>query len=440
MRAPPTADTPRSAVDLASPRSGRGRRLRRLVGHRRTTPGRLHLIRVALVLVGLVSGAVGAWSAWDRIDTISDIKTRNEPLSAHAAEIYRSLADADATAASGFLLSGLEPPAGRERYKQDISQAADTLAHASSQIGGSNSAADPIVKIATQLPVYTGLIETARANDRQGWPVSGAYLRRASQLMQETILPAAEELHRIQSGELDAKYAQARSVPVPALLGGLVSLAALAYAQVFLCHRTNRILNVGLVAATTIVVIVTVWWGVAAGLAKHHLADARRHSEVVTDALGQAQIAMLKARSDESLALVGRSGGGAYERDFTAQAARLDQVLSQAPGFMGRANVEAATQAWLTAHRQVRALDDSGQYPQAIAFAVSDDPMGPSATFARLDRALADAISDERREFTIAVDRGRRVLSGLHIGTGLFTLLAAVGAAWGIGRRLEEYR
>ena len=66
--------------------------------------------------------------------------------------------------------------------------------------------AAPRRTLATQLPVYTGLVEAARANNRQGFPVGAAYLRRASDLMRTTLLNAAEDVYTVEAHRTNADY------------------------------------------------------------------------------------------------------------------------------------------------------------------------------------------------------------------------------------------
>ena len=77
--------------------------------------------------------------------------------------------------------------------------------------------------LSTELPVYTGLVETARADNRLGLPVGAAYLAEASQLMRSRLLPAADALYRQENARLAAVYGQATGLPV---LGVVVALIA----------------------------------------------------------------------------------------------------------------------------------------------------------------------------------------------------------------------
>ncbi len=430
------APTPRFA-----PRMRRG--ATRAVEAWATTPGQLRAARVLSVLLILVTGGLATYGGGVRIQATRDIATRSEPVSSDAIEAYRSLADADVTAAAGFLPGA--PAADRERYEQDIERAAASLARAAARTGGEGLTLDRISDITAALPVYTGLVERARAG-RAG----GSDMEQASELMQSTLLRRAQALQRDEARRLSDRYERAAFVPRFALGCGLATLSLLLVVQVRLFRRTRRILNVGLAVATVLIVGLMLWWALALSVSQNDLADSRRHSRSVTDALGQAQIAARQARSSEILALVVDPGRAAiHDEQFTARAQRLARDdgaggalgaarhLSSTPD--GPALVEAAvlqTRTWLTQHAQVRRLTGQDGDDQAVAVAV-----GPAAAaFDQLDTTLARAVDGEQAAFQKDITSSRRALQGLLTGTVLLALAAAACVSRGIGQRLEEYR
>jgi len=417
-----------------------------------TTPGRIRVTMVVLVLGVLLSGGIGAYAADARAEAARDIEERIEPLNADVTTLYQSLAAADATVTSGFLSGTLEPSEVRARYDGQIADATARLAQAGAQADADRVTADRIADIAAQLPVYTGLIERARANNRQGYPLGLAYLRSASELMQSSILPEALELQRTQADKLDDAYPRAEAVPVVALAACAVSLAGLVWAQLFLFRRTHRVFNIGLVAATGTVLVGLLWWTVTGVQSAGYLQESSGHSQPVSDALGPAQIAALQARATESLTLVARDGG-ATENDFDAQMLLLarDEGAGGALGAArrlatdqeGRALVETAigeAVGYREAHEEVRQLDADGEYGRAVAAALRPDPASGLTTFDRLESALTDAVEYEREEFQSDINRAQGWLTGLAVGIGALALAAAVGVVLGVRSRLEEYR
>ena len=151
----------------------------------------------------------------------------SQPLTADAASIYRSLADADTTAAAGFLAGDEESEATRERYATDIATASALLVKASANSGVRTGRARRSRSSISRLPRYAGLVETARTNNRQGLPLGGAYLRYANEQMRTELLPAARALYDAETDRLAADYGAAKAWPWWALAAGVVALGAL---------------------------------------------------------------------------------------------------------------------------------------------------------------------------------------------------------------------
>lgn len=427
------------------------RRVDRLINDWGTTPGKLRLIRIVLVIGIVLAGVVGVVTANNRVETTRDIAERLEPLNADVTTLYQSLAGADATVAAGFLSGGVESSEVRARYDRDILTATASLAQAGTQADEEPVTAQRIADITGQLPVYTGLVERARANNRQGVAVGVTYLRNASERMREVILPAAAELQRRQASRLNDAYQRAGAVPVVALAACGASLAGLIWVQVFLCRRTQRVINVGLVLATGAVLAGLVWWTAAGIASAGSLARALGHSRSVSEALGPAQLTALQARAVESLGLITRDG--AIEPDFDARmqilarndgaGGALGAAMQFATDPTGRALVQAAVGAaggYDAAHKEVRRLDDIGEYPKAVDAAVGTHPASAAVAFDRLTAVLRDAVDYEREAFGRNIDRARDWLTGLPTGIGTLALIAAVGVALGVRQRLEEYR
>ena len=217
---------------------------------------------------------------------------------------------------------------------------------------------------------------------------------------------------------------------------GLAVVIAIADLALREWRRTNRVLNVGLTVAGLAVLASVAWWAVAAITTDVRIGGARAHTGAGA-ALDDARIAVLQARSNESLVLVARnSGGGSSDDAFSAQ---LDDVVNNFglladaeradPELADRvAALRGAATAWSAAHRDVRRLDDGGQYPQAVASVVGHGPGSSGAAFDALDAALGRR--DRRGAGRV---RGRRRGGGGGAGRAAVDLGGA-GAGRG-GRR-----
>ncbi|MGW2728851.1 hypothetical protein [Streptomyces sp. NPDC001494] len=420
-----------------------------------TEPGRLRIIGAVLAVLVVAFGAVTAWQTAERAAAADDVLHSSQPLSSGAADIYRSLADANTAASSGFLAGGQETADSRDRYEKDIRTAAAGLvtAAANSEPGSPSEAA--VARLNKLLPEYKGLVERARTYNRQGYPVGGAYLRYANEKMQKEMLPAAEDLYKKENQRLNADYGDATPYPWAAIALGVLALAALGWAQHRTYRRTNRVLNHGLVAASAATAAVLLWLVVGHTVARSGLNGSYDNGVRSLNVLHDARIASLKARGNENLSLVARGAetvtvGGqtydAYYYDFDRDMGVLAKGLSDARGLAddsaGTGPVKAAEgnmAVWKQRHASARTEDENGNYQQALDKVIGGaDATG--ACFDSVDRNIALAIGHEQTEFRQAAGDGRDAMTGLPVGAAVLGVLGAAGAVAGVGRRLSEYR
>ena len=235
------------------------------------------------------------------------------------------------------------------------------------------------------------------------------------------MLPVAESLQQRKARALSAAFDRTQSVPVAALVLAVITLISLVVLQIVVARRFRRVLNAGLLGATVLLVLGLLWWTVAAGSAGTLLGAAREHGRAVNEALVPARIAALQARATEGADLVGR---GASDQAFEDRMQRLARN-GGAGGALGastrlattpdaRARIAEAVTAvadYRTAHRQVQQAAAEGRFADATALALADGHRRESASFERLDAALAAAVDAERRAFAermAAAGRGGR--------------------------------
>ncbi|MCX3061506.1 hypothetical protein [Streptomyces beihaiensis] len=422
-----------------------------------TEPGRLRLIGAVLALLVMAFGTATAWQTADRSAAADDVLHTSQPLSADAADIYRSLADANTAASSGFLAGGQEPASVRERYEKDIRSAADKLVTAAAATDPGSASARTIAKLNTLLPEYKGLVERARANNRQGYPLGGAYLRYANEKMQTEMLPAAEQLYTTENQRLRDDYDAATPYPWIALGLGVVAIAVLVWAQRRTYRRTNRVFNQGMLAATAASTVVLLWLAVGHTVARSDLHASYDNGVRSLNVLHDASIAALKARGNENLTLVSRGAEtvtvdgvtkDAFDVRYQEQINQLTTKLSTAERLAddtaGKQPVDAARDAvrqWNTRHKAARTRDDAGDYQGALDKIIGPAADAPTrASFDQVDRSLDRALAHEQRQFAAKAGDGRDAMGGLTAGSAVLALLGAAGAVSGIGRRLSEYR
>ena len=163
-----------------------------------------------------------------------------------------------------------------------------------------------MAEISAQLSAYTGLVESARANNRQGFPIGSAYLREASSLMQTALLPGAEKIYARNLATVDEDQRAVGSVPIVALVLLVLVLATIGVGSVIVFARTNRQFNIGLVVAAAAVLLVIVWIVVATRLAAGDIEHSRTEGTARFGQLAKARILAEQARTDETLQLIAR--------------------------------------------------------------------------------------------------------------------------------------
>jgi hypothetical protein len=449
------ASTAVSAGGLAGPTVPAGpRRFRRFRPTLSTTPGRLRLLLIIAVLLSLAWGALAGFTASQYAAAASSVVATREPLSLDAQQIYSRLSDANDAAATAFLTGGLEPPAVRQRYLADIGAAESGIEDATANGGAaSGAAAQDLDALAKDLPVYAGEVETARADNRLGLPLGAAYLREASGLMRAALLPAASGMDAAENASLGATSAQATGLPLISvtLAVGLVIGYLVYRASRWLRRRTNRVLNVGLVAAGVALIVSVGWLAAAYTAGRGDMLAAQARGSTPVEALAKVGIAAQQAHADESLTLIDNSGDDIYQQYYVSE----QRALGPGPGTLLTAAQAAAAgspaapaasaavrdaRAWYAAHAAVRALDDKGSHAGAVASVLGTGPADADVLFAKLTDDLSAGMTADQATFDTSAQAGAGDFTALAPGVAVAALVMAASCAWGLSRRLGEYR
>jgi hypothetical protein len=416
-----------------------------------TTPGRMRLASVLLVAVVLTVGVTATLTAHSRANAARAVGLGAAPQLLASERLYGALADADAAASTAYLQAGKESPDLLRRYDDDLASAGRDLAEVGRGVGTTTEAGQAVADIAEQLPVYSGLIESARANNRQGFAVGAAYLRQASTLMRSKILNDSTVVYAQAAGRLSDGYARGTSgADVGALvLASAGALLLFALVQLFLARRVRRLLNVGLVVGLSLVVVAlgsTLLLVASEGSA---LASARRDGSDAVQTLSTSRILTLRAYNDDNLALIARGNGAAYVTDFDALVGTLggadgrDGLLAEASQAAGRtgstrdvSDLQSRFTVLDTAHVAVRGLDDGGQYQSAVEAAVTTEASAAAA----MDTALQSQIDRTSRILAANAADAREGFSFLLVVVPLLIVGAAAAVLVGFRARIEEYR
>ncbi|PPJ08319.1 hypothetical protein C5E44_28810 [Nocardia nova] len=415
----------------------------------RSSPARLIALGLLLLGLCLVAGAVTSGEVGNRQHALDYLLDEAEPDANSAQHLYTSLSVADAAAGTAFISGGLEPKPVRDRYDQAVGEAAAELVAQSDNAGTPGSAtpdADTRLRtgVATELPVYTGLIETARANNREGHPVGAAYLSEASNLMQTSMLPTAQELQEHRSAAIAATQRRHVRPPWAAIVLPILTLAALVAAQFYLARRWHRVLNPGLLVASGILLILLAWTVIAGSFSAVATSSGRDDGAVPGAQLTESRILAQQARAAETLKLVRRDASGDYDHTYDTATARLDDLLTHYPGDAPGAddvrNAHAALGRWRSAHQRMNDALGRGDFPAATVVAIGADPAQASAAVDTLDTALAAGMGETRNTLRGEISDAARALDFLAPGALTLAALAAVFVVAGLWPRLREYR
>ncbi|MEE3851502.1 hypothetical protein VZC37_14245 [Gordonia sp. LSe1-13] len=423
-----------------------------------TSPGKLILILVVLALACLGTGLYASTTLENRTQTLRLMIDRTEPLAEASQVLYSSLSIADASANSAFISGGLESPELRTRYSDALATASSSLVIAAGSAEDVGSAPTSTAEreidadlntLAISIPVYSGLVEVARTNNRLGNPVGSAYLGEASSLMQERILPAAQRLYQRRSMAIADPQSALTKPPWGVYIALIALIIGLVMTTRYLARRTRRRFNIGVLSALIAVVVGTVWLLTSGLMSVAATNNARIDGSAPLRELTSARILTQQARSAETLSLVRRGDQDDLDRTFADTTAAIERLLDRVDGNRGDSsavtdaqlyNANYVLDRWRELDAQVRQEMANGNFAAARTMTVGDGRLTTAQAYRDLDRALTDTITTTRLEFRDDINTAQRVLG--FTGTGILVLTLFAGAAVVIGLipRIREYR
>ena len=401
------------------------------------TPGQLRVLALLTVAVSLIF-AIGAYSAFGSADTALGRAGTNAAQLVRIQAIHTNLVRADADATNAFLVGGLEPPTQRANYLASMSQASNLIAQAARAQPADGAA---LGALNTSVLTYGGLIEQARATNRQALPVGAQYLQVANSGLRSDALPILDALVKANDARVRAEFDSAKGASTALIASGVLALLVLIGAMAWLSRRTHRYLNVPLAGATAAILLTLVVGALAFAAVGSRVDTVRDGSYAATLATAKARIAAFDAKSNESLTLIARGSGSAFENAWLSSS----KVVTAQSSAAARLSNDAASlgglwAAYVAIHKHIRAADDGGNWDNAVSQAIGSGPTSANATFNAYDGRSSVALTASSAAAIDALDAPRIWLLlvgwlGLLVG-----IAAAVSAWWGVSLRLEEYR
>ncbi len=409
-----------------------------------TTPGRILAVGIVLAALGVGSAFATSTTINHRQQVLTTVLNHTEPLSFAAGRLYTTLSVADAAAATAFIAQA-EPRPVRLRYEQAITDAAVAVTRASSGLTD-----EPLVqllgKINAELGVYTGLIEIARTNNREGNPVGSSYLSEASGLMQSTILPDAAQLYQATSARVDTETTASTEIPAPVILVLLTTVVFGAFSHRWLARRTRRRINPGLVVGALGILVMVVWMAIALTISTTASRSAKVTAAESLKTVTNVAITAQQARADETLSLIRRGDEQVRKESFYQ---RIDSMHQQLDRYMARsdavdkADLQGADQLlvrWRQANDRINTYISVGNYRAATQVALGSGEDDSTPAFDKLEDGLGKAMDQSRTQLRNDVLNARSGLSGAQVGGVVLSLSAAIAVALGLWPRLKEYR
>jgi hypothetical protein len=395
-------------------------------------------------MLGVLSAFAISTTINERQLQLTNVLDHTEPLAFAAGQLYTTLSVADAAAATAFI-SGSEPRAVRQRYEQAITDAAVAVTRASS--GLTNPELVELLGLTNaRLAVYTGLIETARTNNRMGNPVGSSYLSEASALMQQTILPDAQRLYEATSRLVDAETSASTKIPAPVIVIVAVTLLFGAFAHRWLARHTKRRVNIGLVVGGLAIAVMIVWVGTALAVSTAGSRAAKNTAAESLRTVTNLAITAQQARADETLSLIRRGDEDVRKRSYYQ---RVDLMRDELRDYLARkdtidksglAQADQLLERWRQADERINEYIKTGDYQAATQVALGTGQDDSTPAFDKLNEALSQGIQESRTQLRNDISSARRVLSGTTVGGAMLSVGAALAVALGIWPRMSEYR
>ncbi len=401
------------------------------------TPGRMRTVGLLTIAATLFFG-LAAGQAFRSADGALGRAAANSDQLVRIQAIQTNVVQADADATNAFLVGGLEPVAQRAAYTDAVSAASGLVAEAAQHQPADGAALGALNR---SLVAYTSEVEQARANNRQALPIGAQYLKGASADLRTTALPLLKNLGEANTDRVTEEFDRAARSAGWLVVAGVLTLVILVLAMVWLARRTRRYLNVPL-AGAALVVLMTLVLGTAGLLSVRTTVDVTRDGVyAATLSTAQARTAGFDAKSNESLTLIARGSGVAFQKAWQGSADTVTAdlaELAQNPASSGLAPLPWSDYA--SVHEKIRALDDSGDWEGAVALATGLGKDSGNTAFAEFDASSGTqlaTLSEQTSQQLGATGGWLPVAGALGVLAGL---LAAASAWWGVSLRLEEYR
>ena len=423
-----------------------------------------------LLLVTTIYGVQGQRHA------IQTVGKNSAPSIINATRIKDSLADMDANAANELLVKTGQNPEAIKGYEYRREKLAGLLVDVAENITYGDAEKTPIKTIIDGVGKYMEKIQQARDFNARG-DTNGVLIayREAAEIMDKTLLPAADQLAKVNLEQLDKTYDRERFAAGRSLffviISGLLVLGTLVGIQLFLNVRMRRILNPMLLAASAIAFIF-LGYAIQAFLASsYHLKVAKEDSFKSLYALRQARADAYSANAAESRYLLDTSRAAIHEQVFFDKVDNIAKLpnnqtfdtvaVTVAKGekvwgltgfmadalnnitFAGEKDAAVATlntfDTYFKLDKQIRQLQQSGKRAEAIALCTGYKPGQSNWAFEQFKDAHQKFLDVNIKQFDDAIAQGFKDVENFEITTPIAASAIALLTLFGLLPRIKEY-
>lgn len=403
-----------------------------------TTPAKLRAMQMGTVVLAALIGVLGVIGLSRRSADLRQAAVSADSL-VRIQGVRAALVRADALASESYLLGGKERPEQRQQFVDRLAEASAGLVAVSRQLSVTEAAL--LADVGSGIATYSGLIEQARSNNRQGFPVGAAYQRQANAMLSADLLASLGEAEQAVRDLVNRRLDNAADDNVWISLPVLLFVAAVVAASVWLTRHFNRSVNVPLALAGLVAVIAMFTLLNRSSAAFDASESAVGGPLQRADLTAQLRSALLDARSQESLTLINRGNGAANEASWAGsmadvEAARDELCQQDACPVYG----DSLTQ-YRSAHAAMREVDDGGDWDAAVEQVVGlPSPSTLTRAFDDVVEQSRVALDQDATTARAALDDARSPLGVLRIAVVVAALAIAGLAVAGYNRRLAEYR
>jgi hypothetical protein len=417
----------------------------------KTTCGQMNLLLWVCLIMSVMFGAVAFTSWYREHHAVKTVVVDTVPSIIAAERSRATLADANANFINAALISEADGGTYSKTFRKEMDTVHTDMVTATENITYGDEERKPIIAIMQNLGTYERVV-----GDTLGRSISSSmpsYVE-ANRIMREKILKAGEALSDANYGHMSTVYnAHVEHVmyeQIAFIAAGFLMLAALLFTQLVLYRKTLPMFNVGFMIATVTTVLLIGYVSITMIQSESRLKLAKQDAFDSVNALWKAKAIAYDANNDESLYLLYHgvhSQQDYVDQTFKFKAKQFDKLLKDEAANITFPGEKAAATATINAWKQyvaidtnIRKLETSGQYAQALKLNVGTQQGESNWAFDKFDAALTKTLAINNDAMESAGSAAMTQLKYVPYVIGIAWLIIFISCIFGMKPRLEEYK